>query len=80
MTTAQQTERLIPVELCHRNGEQPCTVNSYETLTAREAKQRLATKMTNAFFYRVQPPDSTGAIDGDEARYADDLDAIRAAE
>ena len=65
------------------NNERPVTielvitgaVSSYLTLPAYAAADALALPMNAGHLWRIRPPDKTGAIPDDEARYAADCAA-----
>ena len=64
------SERYVTVELW-RDGER----KEYTTLPASEAAELIRKPMANHYRWQISPPDRTGELQDDEARFAADCEA-----
>lgn len=60
----------ISLELCHHN-----VVKETYSCGVDEAKELLAKRLDNGYRWQIAPPDSTGNLPDDEARYNADYAA-----
>jgi hypothetical protein len=60
------------IELCYGSR----VVEFQEFTTVKSARERLNTQMAHGYWLRLNPPDPTGFIPGDDKRYARQCDQL----